>query len=121
MFKFDELTFITHRDWPDEDLYPDTRAKMVLARTVYPELEDWSLSGLFNAASEFSQSVLAAGWAWDEKRDEGFLAFCYVRQRWPEFEFGSFGWFQCEVWELGAEQPWLQSPQPPKPDWVSLP
>lgn len=101
MFKFDELTFITHLDLPDEDLHPDTRAEMTLDRIVYPEL--------------------AAGWAWDEKRDEGFLAFCYVRQRWPGFEFGSFGWFQCEVWELEAEQPWLQSPQPPKPDWVSLP
>lgn len=85
MFVFDELTFITHLDLPDEDLHPDTRADMTLARIVYPELENWSLSGLFNAASELSQSVLAAGW--------------------PEYEFGSFGWFQCEVWELGAKQP----------------
>ncbi len=121
MFEFDELTFITRRDWPDDDLYPETRAEMSLARTMYPELAHWSLSGLFNAACQFSQSILAAGWAWEDTRDEGFLAFCYVRQRWPAYDFGDFGWYQCEVWALGTEQPWLQSPLPPKPDWVSEP
>lgn len=117
-FEFDELTFVQRRDCPDDELHPETRSEMTTARSVYPELAHWSLTGLYFAALDFSQSVLAAGWAWDDARDEGFLAFCYVRQRWPGFEFGSMGHYQGEIWDLGDEQPWTQSPQPLKPDWV---
>jgi len=121
IFEFDELTFVRRRDCPDDELHADTRAEMEIARRVYPELAHWSLTGLYFAALDFSQSVLAAGWAWDSARDEGFLAFYYVRQRWPAFKFGSMGQYMDEVWELGSHQPWAQSPLPAALAWVLTP
>lgn len=118
-FEFEELTFVRRRDCPDDELHPETRMEMTTARATYPELGHWSLTGLYLAACDYSQSVLAAGWAWHDNRDEGFLAFCWVRQRWPAFPFGSLGMYQCEVWDLGDKKPWEQMPQPPAPDWVA--
>lgn len=55
------------------------------------------------------------------QRDPGFLAYCYVRQRWPDFDFGGTGLFDDEIQALADGQPWTQSPLPAVPDWVRLP
>lgn len=47
------------------------------------------------------------------------LAYCYVRQRWPGFSFGSAGSLAPQLRALGAARSWQLTPPPAKPDWVA--
>lgn len=75
----------------------------------------------FVAWGAYSQDIYAVSWVdWlTKQRDEGFLAYCYVSQRWPCFSFGGTGLYDDEVQALGETHPWEKHPLPAAPTWVS--
>lgn len=121
-FTFDELTFVTTTEKQDLDLCPQTLHELAAMRPHYPELAHWSRFAFFVAWGAYSQDIYAVGWVdWMAgHRDEGFLAYCYVCQRWPAFDFGGTGLYDEDVQLLAGQHPWLRSPLPDKPEWVTL-
>lgn len=89
---------------------PNDAADAAALRQFYPELQSWSDAHLICAWGNYSQSILAVGFADVYQRDAGFLAYLYVRQEAPGFDFGGTGLFMDDVWALGDTVP---------PPWVS--
>lgn len=48
-----------------------------------------------------------------EHRDEDFIAYCNVCQRWPRFYFGGTGLNDEDVQEFAVQSRWNCSPLPP--------
>ncbi|ELV9460650.1 hypothetical protein [Salmonella enterica] len=119
-FAFDMATFVTTTEEQDLSLDPQTRHELAALRPRYPELAHWSHFAFFVAWGAYSQDIYATGWVdWlTRQRDEGFLAYCYVCQRWPGFDFGGTGLYDEETALLATQRPWCQSPLPPAPAWV---
>ena len=119
-FEFDGRAFVTSTEEQNTELSPQTLNELIAIRSHYPELSHWSRNAIFVAWGDYSQDIYAISWVdWmTGYRDEGFLAYCYVRQLWPSFNFGGSGLFDDNVQALGEEQPWEQSPLPSLPDWV---
>ena len=120
-FEFDALRFVSDPT-AEADVSPGTRQDILSMLACYPELSRWRPSVFFQAWGAYSQDIYAISWVdWLKgQRDPGFLAYCYVRQRWPDFDFGGTGLFDDEIQILADGQPWAQSPLPPIPDWVRL-
>lgn len=63
------------------------------------------------AWGDYSQDIMAVGWLYPEQagseRNPDFLAYCYVRQLAPAFNFGGTGLFSDDIWKLGQQAPWL--------------
>lgn len=90
-------------DWSD-----DRRAFIAALRDRHPELAAWGDLALGDAWSDYSQDILAVSWCdWIRERDEAFLAYVYVRQLSPSFDFGGTGLFMDDVEELARTRPWL--------------
>ncbi|EAR4440121.1 hypothetical protein EOG74_22550 [Salmonella enterica] len=51
-------------------------------------------------------------------QDEGLLAYCYVCQRRPAFDFGGTGLYDEDIQELASQHPWNCSSLPPVPGWL---
>lgn len=119
-FKFNERVFVK-ADMNDPVCSPDVITQSMALRMLYPEVANWSHAAFLSAWKNFSEEIYAISWVdWlDAQREPGFLAFCYVRQRWPQFDFGGTGLYDCDVLALGEEQPWAQLPPPPAPLWVA--
>lgn len=119
-FEFDMVTFVT--DTEEQDFSLDSQALNELAamRPLYPELAHWTRFAFFAAWGAYSQDIYAISWVdWmTRQRDEGFLAYCYARQRWPAFDFGGTGLYDEDIQELAAQHPWNCSPLPPAPGWI---
>ncbi|MBK3779917.1 hypothetical protein G3A43_06590 [Paraburkholderia aspalathi] len=91
-------------EWSNSD-----RAFIQQLRAHYPELSlpDWGDLALGSAWGSYSQDIYAVGWVdWLESRDDGFLAYLYVSQCKPAFEWGGTGLFMSEVWAYAAARPW---------------
>ncbi|MGQ3665330.1 hypothetical protein [Citrobacter braakii] len=119
-FTFDMVTFVTTTEEQDPDLCPQTQHELAVMHPHYPELAHWSRFAFFVAWGAYSQDIYAISWVdWmTGQRDEGFLAYCYVCQRWPGFDFGGTGLYDDDIAQLAALYPWQQSPLPPIPAWV---
>lgn len=121
MFEFDELTFVTMRGISDDTLGPDTLEELNILRPHYPAVEHWSNMAFIFAWSAYYRDIYAVNWMdWlNDHPDHGFLAYCYVCQRWPDFEFGNEGQFDSDILSLAKAQPWLLSPLQSAPDWIA--
>lgn len=119
-FAFDMATFVTTTEEQDLRLDPQTLLELDAMRPHYPELAHWSQFAFFVAWGAYSQDIYAISWVdWlTRQRDAGFLAYCYVCQRWPGFNFGGTGLYDDETAQLATQRPWCQSPLPPAPAWV---
>jgi hypothetical protein len=76
-------------------------------RSQYPELLHWSDAHLIAAWGNYSQDILAVGFADIQERDSGLLAYLYVQQEAPNFDFLGTGLFNMAVWNLADAAPWL--------------
>lgn len=121
-FGFDMETFIAISEQQDTDLSPLTRHEVRAMFPLYPELAHWGHFAFFVAWGAYSQDIYAISWVdWmTGYRDDGFLAYCYVRQRWPAFDFGGAGRYDDDIQQLAELHPWRQSPVPPAPEWLPL-
>lgn len=121
-FKFDMKKFVIISDEQDPELDPVTRHELRTMFPLYPELAHWSHFAFFVAWGAYSQDIYAISWVdWmTGQRDPGFLAYCYVRQRWPTFDFGGTGLYDEDIGKLAEQHPWSQSPLPSAPEWLPL-
>ncbi|EIW9272774.1 TPA: hypothetical protein R4Y95_005090 [Klebsiella variicola subsp. variicola] len=121
-FEFAMETFVISTEEQDTELSPVTRHELRMMFPLYPELAHWSHFAFFVAWGSYSQDIYAISWVdWmTGHRDEGFLAYCYVRQRWPAFNFGGTGLYDEDIQELAEQHPWNLSPLPPPPEWLPL-
>lgn len=119
-FEFDMVTFVTDTEEQDFSLDPQTLNELAAMRPLYPELAHWTRFAFFVAWGAYSQDIYAISWVdWmTGLRDEGFLAYCYVSQRWPAFDFGGTGLYDEDIQELAAQHPWNSSSLPPAPGWL---
>lgn len=119
-FEFDMETFVTDTEEQDFSLDSQTLNELAAMRPLYPELAHWTRFAFFAAWGAYSQDIYAISWVdWlTRQRDAGFLAYCYVCQRWPGFNFGGTGLYDEDIQELAAQHPWNCSPLPPAPGWI---
>lgn len=119
-FEFDMVTFVTDTEEQDFSLDPQTLNELAAMRPLYPELAHWTRFAFFVAWGAYSQDIYAISWVdWmTGHRDEGLLAYCYVCQRWPAFDFGGTGLYDEDIQELAAQHPWNSSSLPPAPGWL---
>lgn len=119
-FEFDMGTFVTDTEEQDFSLDSQTLNELAAMHPLYPELAHWTRFAFFAAWGAYSQDIYAISWVdWmTRQRDEGFLAYCYARQRWPAFDFGGTGLYDEDIQELAAQHPWNCSPMPPAPGWL---
>ncbi|ELW9440979.1 hypothetical protein RI820_000825 [Pluralibacter gergoviae] len=120
-FEFCETTFTARCRWSACDLGRQVRLSLRDMQALYPELAHWSLLALSCGWDSYAgdRLVPASVGGVTRIRDEGFLAYCYVRQRWPGFSFSSAGSLAPQLRALGAARPWQLTPPPAKPDWVT--
>lgn len=119
-FEFDMVTFVTDTEEQDFSLDQQTLNELAAMRPLYPELTHWTRFAFFVAWGAYSQDIYAISWVdWmTGNRDEGLLAYCYVCQRWPAFDFGGTGLYDEDIQELAAQHPWNCSPLPSAPGWL---
>lgn len=53
---------------------------------------------------------------WVRDRDLGLMAYIYIRQTWPAFDFDSGGTYSTALWDYSETVPWLNNTACPK--WV---
>ncbi|HFF8253863.1 hypothetical protein [Acinetobacter baumannii] len=88
-------------------------------RAWHPELKTWCDAALFFAWGAYSQDIYAISEAdWIDEPEYGFLAYLYVRQENPNFNFGGTGLFDDDTFQLGEEKPWLTHAS--LPSWCSV-
>ncbi|EBQ8895001.1 hypothetical protein AAP54_10230 [Salmonella enterica subsp. enterica] len=119
-FEFDMRTFVTDTEEQDFSLDSQTLNELAAMHPLYPELAHWTRFAFFAAWGAYSQDIYAISWVdWmTRQRDEGFLAYCYARQRWPAFDFGGTGLYDEDIQELAAQHPWNCASLPPAPGWL---
>lgn len=109
-FVFSPLAFVVPGAEQDAGEYSDAmRAQITRLRSIYPELAGWGDLAVESAWGAYSQDIHAVGWNDQiDARDNGFLAYVYVRTKNPNFDFLGTGLFSMDVWDYGDMQPWLQ-------------
>ena len=91
-------------------------------RAHCPELIHWPDAHLMAGWGSFSQDIMAIGWVNSDQFNIeamclGFLAYLYVRQIVPSFDFYGTGLFSEVVFDLGELKPWLSDTHT-APDWA---
>ena len=95
-----------------------TRTEIAILRGHYPELMGWGDLAFGSAWGAYSQDIYAVSWVdWLQDRDNGFLAYLFIRTKNPHFEFGGTGLFDQAVWDFGDTQPWITDVA--LPDWAT--
>lgn len=106
-YRFDQNVFGCD-DMADTWVFGPGDAETIAAmRQFFPELNEWSDAHLLAAWGSYSQDILAVNFADVRDRDTGLLAYLYVRQEVPHFEFGGTGLYNTDIWDLGETAPWL--------------
>lgn len=111
-FFFDPKVFVLPgHEQADGDWSEQSQAQIDQIKEMHPELVTWGRLAVGCAWGDYSQDIMAVGWLYPEQvgseRNPDFLAYCYVRQLAPEFDFGGTGLFSDGVWKLGQQEPWL--------------
>lgn len=115
MFIFLESTFCTEID--DNVLTQNDLTIIKNIRELYSELSNWSSAAIYFAWGQYSQDIYAVQWVdFVKDRELGFLAYCYICQIRPSFNFGGTGLYDSEIWNLGEERPWEQKQPVDLPD-----
>lgn len=90
-------------------------------KELHPELASWGLLAIGCAWGAYSQDIMAVGWLCPalsgSERTLDFLAYCYVRQLAPAFNFGGTGLYSEGIFQLGRLEPWLGA-EHPAPAWA---
>ena len=109
IFRFDPLCFVQPGYEKAAGDYPEEWMRQISQiRAGHPELSEWGDLAIGGAWGAYSQDILAVTWVdWIEGRDPAFLAYIYVSQLVPGFNFGGTGLYDAEVEELGDQAPWL--------------
>lgn len=117
-FVFEESVFVNNVDAIDDCDDPQTELEQINnIRLNNPELSHFRYWPLYFAIGDYSQDIYAVSWAdWVEGRDTGLLAYMYIRQLAPNFDFGSTGNYNSDVWEYAESFPWTTNS--PLPEWV---
>lgn len=112
-FVFDPKVFVqpgyeqAGGDWSDE-----IRAQIDQLRGLHPELASWGQLPVGCAWGEYSQDIMAVGWLYPAQggscRTPEFLAYCYVRQVAPGFDFGGTGLYSEDIYQVAKQEPWLR-------------
>lgn len=116
-FVFQLYPFVTGSEEDPDEWNEDERRIIPKLRAWYPELATWKDLALVWAWGGYSQDVYEVNWTdWQTERDPGFLAYVYIRNRCPGFDFRN-GVFGMEVLKYAQTSPWLTTA--PLPDWVT--
>lgn len=106
---------------PAESYYANAQdvADVRRLRANFPELTTWSDLALVVALGDYSAHIMALPWAdWlCDQRDEGFLAYLYLRAIRPNYEFDFTGLHMDDVDDYAAQKPWLTNA--PAPAWAN--
>ena len=79
-------------------------------RRFHPEIKHWNDAAIYFAWGQYSQDIYAVQWVdWVNNRELGFMAYCYICQVLPSFNFGGTGLYDTEIWDLGEQKPWEQN------------
>jgi hypothetical protein len=101
-------------EWSAED-----RAFIASLKELHPELSGWGDAAIGFAWGRYSEDVFLISWAyWNVDRDPAFLAYLYVKQTKPSFNFGRCGGWVEDLCKLAESQPWLE-PDEQLPAWLS--
>lgn len=86
-------------------------------RNFNPEISHWGDLAIGMAIGRYSQDILAVGWAdWVRDRNKDLMAYIYIRHKFPDFDFGSTGNYNTDLWDYSEALPWLNNA--PAPHWV---
>jgi len=100
-------------EWPDDDV-----AFINGLREIYPELKNWGNLALGGAWGQYSQEIYAISWVdFIDGRDNGFLAFIYIRNKCKKFDFGGTDLFREDIIDYSDTLPWEHESQ--LPEWVT--
>lgn len=121
-FVFDPKVFVQPgHEQADGDWSDASQAQIDLIRSHHPELESWGRLAVGGAWGDYSQDIMAVGWLHPEQAGNGrtpeFLAYCYVRQFVPGFDFGGTGLYSEDIYQLAQQEPWLRN-EHFAPDWT---
>lgn len=99
-------------EWSAED-----RAFITSLRRFYPELSGWGDAAIGFAWGGYSEDIFLISWAdWFTDRDPAFLAYLYVKQARPAFDFGRCGGWDEHLLQIAAMHPW-ERPGQQLPAW----
>lgn len=104
-FEFSSAKFEPTGEYHASD---DTLADVRALRAHFPELQNWSDLALVVAFGDYSTHIMAVHWAdWlCDRREEGFLAYLYVRAICPDYKFDTTGLHMDDVDEYATSRPW---------------
>lgn len=112
VFAFNPKVFVQPGyEQADGDWSEETLAQIDVIRGLHPELSSWGRLAVGGAWGDYSQDIMAVGWLYPAQagnsRTPEFLAYCYVRQLAPGFDFGGTGLYSEDVYQLAQQEPWL--------------
>ena len=118
VFKFEESIFVNNVDVIEDCIELQNEFVQINnIRLNNPELSHFRYWPLFFAIGKYSEDIYAVSWAdWVEGRDTGLLAYMYIKQLAPTFDFGTTGTYNSDVWEYASSLPWISNK--PLPEWV---
>lgn len=112
IFVFNPTVFVqAGYEQSDGDWSEETAKQIETLRAQHPEFRQWGNLALGCAWGDYSQDIMAVGWLHEGQMDYGgynrdFLAYVYVRQLAPAFDFGGTGLFSDDIHQLGKLEPW---------------
>ncbi|BDB30728.1 hypothetical protein Tamer19_12360 [Cupriavidus sp. TA19] len=106
-FRFDATTFGVTVELDDGQWTGKVGAAIQQIRANHPELSEWDDLAIGCAWGDYSRDILETKWAdWINTREDAFLAYIYVRQAHPEFDFGGSGLFASSLSDYALQLPW---------------
>lgn len=110
MFKFEAACFYSGdtKDEAEEYISEENMRLIEHIKNNHPELAHWSVVAVDCAWGSYSRNIYAVGHVdWIQHRDTAFLAYCYVCQLNPDFDWGGTGLYDSDVTYLGELTPWV--------------
>jgi len=111
-FVFDPTVFVQPGyEQADGDWSEDLCRQIEQLRIQHKELKHWGNLAIGCAWGSFSQDIMAIGWLYEGQMDYGgynrdFIAYIYVRQLAPVFDFLGTGLYSEDIYQLALKEPW---------------
>lgn len=91
--------------------------RLVEFKKIYPELNHWKNQSIDKLWSQYSLAIyMTKDASWLKNRKESLLAYIYVVNKYPEFNFGTQGMFEDYLEDFAKKKPWLNEIEEPK--WI---